>query len=288
MTGSNVHLLADIGGTNARFAMSKGDGAITDVQVLPVADFARFEDALASYVAQSNRVVANVVIAAAGPVIDGCIRMTNADWKISSEAVQSICGSVQVHILNDLEAVALSLPALRKTDLRTLHEGCKPATQAPLLCVNIGTGFGAAVALFSHNRWHTLSTEAGHMPLALQSSKDQLMLKSGVHVEDVLSGPGLAELRQSHGDGTQLKRFFSSTMGCVAGDLILATGSWGGLYLCGGVLQSIDQVVEINCFLESLHNRKGLAGSLQSVPVHHITCPNPAYTGMQQLLSLPR
>ncbi|MEM8842381.1 MAG: ROK family protein [Pseudomonadota bacterium] len=282
-----MRLLGDIGGTNARFALASGDDDLMEVRVFPVADAARFEDGLAGYLGHLDRDLRqdlkDVAIAAAGPVVDHCIRMTNADWEISALAVHTVCPGVPVHIVNDLEAVALALPVLGPADLRNLHRGSPPLEPAPLLCLNVGTGFGAAVAHYSENRWHTLPTEAGHIALALQSPEEQAILAPSTSIEGVLSGPGLANLSTSIGDSVHARQIFSRFLGRVAGDLALATGSWGGIYLCGGVLSRLEETVNLEIFLDGLHNRCGLARRLGTVPVHHIINPRPAFVGLAQL-----
>lgn len=278
-----MRLLADIGGTNARFAVTPGKGTIDHVSILPVSGFSRFEDALASYRGRLHEEVTDVAIAAAGPVVDGQIRMTNAEWEISARAVHAVCPGVPVHVVNDLAAVALALPVLGPSDLVTLNEGTSPARPAPRLCVNVGTGFGAAVALFAGGCWHALATEAGHMTLAPRAVEEHDVLDFSTCVENVLSGPGLAKLTRSIGDTSDAKRLFSRLLGRVAGDLVLATGSWGGLYLCGGVLTSLEETVELEAFWGGLNSRTGLARRLSSVPVHHILSPEPAFIGLCQL-----
>ena len=274
-----IQVLADVGGTNARFAVSGGEGAPTDIRRFAVRDFPRFPDALAVYA--DGRPVVSVAVAAAGPVVDGAVRLTNAEWLISEPEILGACPNAKVHVLNDLEAVALALPMLSGSDIATLHAG-EPVTRSPMVALNVGTGFGAAVAVPAGNGWTALPTEAGHMSL-IPTEADRGLFSAQTTIEGVLSGPSLARLRDDTSDPTALRDGFSHILGRVAGDLILATGAWGGLFLCGGVLNVMEETVDRAVFLDALHDRQGVAGRIRSVPVHQIRADEPALLGLSTL-----
>ena len=277
-TGS-TQILADVGGTNARFAVRGSNGAPTDIRRFAVRDFPRFHDALAMYA--DGRPVVSVAVAAAGPVVDRAVRLTNADWVISEPEILDTCPDAKVHVLNDLEAVALALPMLSGSDIATLHAG-EPAQRGPMLALNVGTGFGAAVVVAAGNGWTALPTEAGHMSL-IPTEADRFVFSAPTTIEGVLSGPSLAQLRENTNDPKALRVGFSRILGRVAGDLILATGAWGGLFLCGGVLSEMAETVDRDVFLDALHDRQGVAARIRSVPVHQIRADEPALLGLSTL-----
>ncbi len=260
-------LLADIGGTNARFARSLPDGEILAKRNYRVADFPDFDSALQSYKADTGDfdTCDTAAIAAAGPVIDGQMRLTNADWQLSEAAISQSLGNVPTRLFNDLEAVALALPHLHDADLEPVGDMSKrPVEPSRMLALNVGTGFGAAVIIRCRAGWVTCPSEAGHMTFTAQDEVDIELPPTGgpaaITVEDVLSGAGLMRLYQSqcHKLGAQISattpnevfarvaqdaaaqnalKIFSGWLGRVARNLVLASAAWGGVFLTGGVIQ---------------------------------------------------
>lgn len=106
-------LLADIGGSNARFALETGPGVIEDILVLANAQYPTLEDALKSYLAQVGaRRVAHAAIAIANPLNGDWVAMTNCHWAFSIEATRQALGFATLLLLNDFTALALALPGL--------------------------------------------------------------------------------------------------------------------------------------------------------------------------------
>jgi glucokinase len=282
-----MRLIADIGGTNARFAMADSDGAIHARTQLAVSDHASFEDALRAYTAGISHQPTSAALSVAGPVIGNRVEMTNAPWTISERAVRAVCPAVPVAIVNDLCAVALAVPALDAKDTLVLHGGSPADLRAPVICINVGTGFGAAVAIPKTDDWSVLATEAGHMTLALTNAEERAYLGDASTIEEVFSGPGLHRLREKaalNGVSTcNFRQTYSRVLGRIAGDLALATGAWGGIALCGGVLNAFGKVVDLVSFLGGIHGRQGLASRLESIPVKRLICADPAFRGLTRL-----
>ncbi|MEM7505400.1 MAG: ROK family protein [Pseudomonadota bacterium] len=284
-----MHLLADIGGTNARFALADAAGTIRTRRVLPVQEFRSFEDALAAFAIGLPEKPHGAAFSVAGPVIDNAVDMTNTNWRISVEAVCSVLPAIPVRIVNDLAAVALAVPAMAPDDFEVLHAGDSASAKGPILCINLGTGFGAALSLPVGDGWQPLATEAGHMTLATCLEVERATLGDAVTVEEVFSGPGLQRLRvQAEAVGAcvaQFRRVYSNSLGRLVGDLTLSTGAWGGVALCGGVLQDFDTVIDRSTFLSGICDRSGLATRLAKVPVRRITREDPALFGLLQVIS---
>src|SRR5450830_440409 len=86
-------LLADIGGTNARFALERAPGQIDTIQTLRCADYAEFSLAVKAYLDNSEHpVIRHAAIAIANPVQGDHIKMTNHHWAFSIEATRSLLG----------------------------------------------------------------------------------------------------------------------------------------------------------------------------------------------------
>lgn len=260
-------LLADIGGTNARFALADGTAAPVP-DIVPVARFTRFEEALEAFLrkhAVAPDDIGACAVAAAGPVSGGVVHLTNAPWTIDTHALATRL-DCPIRVLNDLEAVACALPVLGDDDLAILRPGAVPAP-APMIAVNVGTGFGGAVAIPARDGWHPLATEPGHMRLPDGPGT----------VEDVLSGPGLARLRKADPDW---RGRFSTLLGRVTRDLVLATGAWGGVRFCGGVMGSWDETIDARLFFDAFDIDGPMAARLAQVPLARIVHPYPALVGL--------
>ena len=288
-------LIADIGGTNARFALAGPEG-IGDVVVLPVAGHPDFGPALDAYLAgRGGTAVAGVAIAAAGPRDGDGIRLTNAPWTIEGGAVSRRLGGVPVRVLNDLEAVAIGLPALAPGEVEVLAAGAAGPGPQPMLAANVGTGFGAAVAVPTRTGWTALGTEAGHMTLSPADAEERALLDSisTVEVEDAFSGPGYARLFDATtrdggetvrpvgpADQAQKRAVYSRIFGRVLGDLALATGAWGGVFLTGGVMSDLSRVMDVETVLAAFLDKGKMAVRMQRVPLCRITLASPAFQAL--------
>jgi len=217
-------LLADIGGTNARFALTQGAevGAITHVRA---ADFATVRDAMADFLARHPKAesIKAAVLAVAGPVTNNRCVMTNSPWVIDGAELRQAFGYDSVQLLNDFEALAWSLPDLKAADLFALgahaHTVSEPgpeprqeSSQEPRLVLGPGTGFGVSCLVERNGVRLPIITEAGHATLPAESEREaqvihQMRQRFGhVSIEQgALSGSGLRHLYEALADieGTQ-------------------------------------------------------------------------------------
>ena len=271
-----MRVLADVGGTNARFAISgpAGTGPVTRFRV---SDFDKFEDALAAFLANEQTVPDDVVIAAAGPREGEVIKLTNADWRIAASSVSDAAEGAAVVLLNDLEAVALALPHLGESQIERIGGAI---SDGPMLAFNVGTGLGAAVAIPGGASWRALSTEAGHMRFAPVTEHERALVGSVMTYEDVLSGDGWRMLEAQVPDPTKRRLLFSGLLGRVAGDLVLATGAWGGVYFCGGVLDDWDDKVDAAAFDGAFEDKGPMTARMTVTPRLRILDPSPALVGL--------
>ena len=134
-------LLADIGGTNARFALEAGPGDIGGLRTLACADFPRFEDAVHTYLEVAGKRVRHAVIAIANPVDGDAIKMTNHHWAFSIEAARRELGLDTLLVVNDFTAPA-------------------PAWACPAWCRRKGAGrrCTAKAATWPSRRWTNASS----------------------------------------------------------------------------------------------------------------------------------
>jgi glucokinase len=278
-------LVADVGGTNARFAVADAKGNLDRVRIFQAADFPTFLEAFAAYRSDAGGLeeIEAGAIAAAGPVDGDAVKLTNNEWIVDRTKLSALMGGVPVALVNDLEAVAAALPHLTGDDLTTLGA---PAPARPerrtMIAVNIGTGFGAASAIWRDGRWYTCPSEAGHMTLGPVEGTD---LPADTSVEDVLSGAGLARLYQRLAGGPDSRQasdvftlaasdaaaartlnVFAAVLARVAGDLTLATCAWGGAYLCGSVATAWAGVADIERFRAEFTRKGPMRERMRRVP----------------------
>lgn len=294
-------LIADIGGTNARFAIAE-DGAAGPVEALPSASFPSFDDALAAALGRlGGESIREAAIAAAGPVSEGAIDVTNLPWRIEARAVAAELGGAEVRLLNDLEAVALALPRLGDGERAPLRQTARTERGRALLAVNVGSGFGAAAAVPTVAGWAAVAGEPGHMAYAAATEDEWEQRGAVTSIEDVLSGRGLAALYRRLGgtDADAPAEVFDAgaedtaaaaatallarLLGRVAGDLVLATGAWSGVFLCGSVVSRPRGDAFDRTLLEAFDAKGAMAARMARVPVWRITAPNPALLGLASL-----
>ena len=311
-------LVADLGGTNARFAVVQEGVSVTPEAMVyrtPLAAHADFSAALADFRtdwAETHGVfpdVSAVLIAAAGPIDRGAassaagdsVALTNAPWRLEASEISAALDGVPVALFNDLEAVALALPWLGTADADIVRGGSSTEL-APRLALNLGTGFGAAVALPSRSGgWHALATEPGHMRFAAVTEAERALLDMIETVEDLCSGRGVAALYARLAGlpkrGPDAAEIFAlsevdatakavcdlmlTVAGRVAGDLVLATGSWGGVWLTGGVV-SAWRDAWTTPFLEHFDYKGPMTARMRSVPIRRIAHPYPALLGLSR------
>lgn len=300
-------IVADVGGTNSRFAISAGPGDLGEVRIYPTSGGASFADVLATYVAGIGAPALaswcrSVCIAAAGPVDAGSVRLTNAAWSISAREVSRSLGGVPVALVNDLEAVGLLLPHLQPTDVAPIGSVRNAALTGNRIAVNVGTGFGAATAVRSGgDQWAIAAGEAGHMSLALVS-EEAAVLGSGATIEDFVSGAGVGRLYAAHleeGKGApgrsadavfaaverdpaaaRTAAMLSRLLGRIMGDLVLATAAWDGAFLCGSVARAWLGVADVGVFRSGFENKGPMRDRMTRVPTFLIDQTEPALMGL--------
>lgn len=296
-------LVADIGGTNVRFAQAGEDGTPAQIRSYRVASYDAFGPALDAYLAecQGGRCV-GAAIGAAGPVEDGSVKLTNAPWTLAESDISRQLGGARVRIVNDLEAVAHALPHLGPGDLEAVGPVLSPDPRRPMIAVNVGTGFGAASVARTAYGWTARASEAGHMSLYPASEKERAALDGIETVEEILSGRGVAALyARLFGDGASLAAeavmanakldpvaaravaIVGTVLGRVAGDLVLATGAWGGCLLCGSVATGWAAAGDRAAFRAAFEHKGPMAGRMAGVYSGIIRHGNVALLGLARM-----
>ncbi len=311
MTGKR--LVVDVGGTNARFALADGSGQLSSEAGYRTADFASFAACLDAYLGSlGGEKPVCCAIAAAGPVADGRVTLTNAAWIVERAATSERLGGVPVVLVNDLQAVAIALPYLLPEDVTGLAGPpiARPEDRS-MLAFNVGTGCGAATAVQIDGRWIAVPSEAGHMSLSVDGP-NAAYIAAGAAVETVLSGRGVVVLyntilaageggrglgalgpeeaavvfrRRADKDPAAMKavEMFASVLGRIAGDLVLATAAWGGVYLVGSVASSWAAMVDDkDGFRQAFEAKGAMSERMRGVPVAVIRNSDVALFGLSK------
>ncbi len=315
---ARCHVLADVGGTNVRFAwVAPGSAHLQCIERYACADFVRFEDALGAYLerlrAESAPKPVSACFAVAASVHEDLIRMTNSPWQWQRSAVAEQLG-LPVQVLNDFSAQAWCLPLLAPGSPPVLGadnvhwwQAGRSALGVPYArtIVGPGTGFGASTMTA---QGEVLESEPGHVSFAPVTAHEMDLLRQlwrrypRVSVEHLLSGPGLANLywanaclqggekelpaaqivsgalvgetlcQQSVGD-------FAGILGSVCGDIALAMGSLGGIFLSGDMLEKMEPVFNKAMFMARFLDKGPFQAWCTQVPVARLSLPYPGLTG---------
>ncbi|HXP95255.1 MAG TPA: glucokinase, partial [Telmatospirillum sp.] len=196
MTQKAPRLIADIGGTNARFSLIfPGLSEPQHTLVLSCDDYPGLADAALAYLEQTQPSISPVVaaIAIASPVLGDRVVLTNRDWSFSIAELKDRLNLERLDVVNDFIAVALSVPLLDE-EHKVAVGGGTPAFDAPIAVIGPGTGLGVAALLPTNSGWHPVPTEGGHVTLAAANDREAeviawLRARHGhVSAERVLSG----------------------------------------------------------------------------------------------------
>ncbi len=255
-----------------------------------------------------------VVLAVAGPVEHGSIKLTNLDWRLSEERLQDKGGFRRARLINDFAAQALGAPRVEAHRLLRLGPQIPAPEDGTLAVLGPGTGFGVAGLVREPGRDIVLSTEGGHVAFA---PADELEVeiwrrftrkRDRVSVERVLSGAGLYELylaladidgaaapcahqeevqvAAQAGDPLAAKTVdrFCLILGAVAGDIALGLGARGGVYVTGGVAQRLADQLAAGGFRERFEAKGRFQAYMRAIPAWLILEPYAALIGAASLL----
>ncbi len=310
---TDLVLLADIGGTNARFALCVNRGAIGPVENITVADFPTPAKAIADYLARHSvtGAVRAGFLGVAGTIKHNRAILTNSGWTIDAGELQKSLGFAAVHLLNDFEALAWALPALDAADLFPLGtQRAEPG--APMLALGPGTGFGAACLLWRDGKPLAVVGEAGHTTLPVTCEREERVIDhlrrrfDHVSVERVLSGPGMKNLYQALAfiegvevpdrDAAAITRAaldgscaisratldtFCSLLGTVAGNLALTFCAQGGVYIAGGIVPRFSDYFAKSDFRQRFEAKGRYTPYLRDIPTSIIVRPNASFLGLR-------
>lgn len=319
-------LLADVGGSNARFGwVASATQPPQHVRTLAVAEHGQLAEAARAYLhglAVSGLLPAqerarSAALAVATAVTGDAVRFTNSAWSFSRRDLAQQLGLDLLCVLNDFEALALSLPRLRPEQVR----GDRSSLVAPKAVIGPGTGLGVAGLLpDGQGAWLAVPGEGGHASLAPADDFEAALLDvtrrefAHVSAERYLSGIGLPVLyravatvlgqrpvvgvdapwileRALARDDAVAERCidsFCAMLGGFAGSVALTFGARGGLYIGGGIVPRLGARFAQSEFRARFEAKGRFTDYLRAIPTPQIVDTLAALDGAAQALAQRR
>jgi glucokinase len=311
-------LVADIGGTNARFALATIDEQrrpiLAQIEELRGADYATLGDAARHYLKLSGATVEEAVLAVASPVTGDQIKITNNPWSFSVQALRAELGLRALKLINDFAAIGYAVPHLGRDDVRPIgfmpERLARDRSDGHYSVLGPGTGLGVGRVLLRSGEAIIIETEGGHVGFAPGNPYELKILEAvfrrfpRVSAERLLSGPGLLNLYHALADVEGLPcpaetpaqiseqanaapdglegravTLFCELLGSFAGDTVLTHGAWDGVYLAGGITQKLLPWFERGALRARFEHKGRFEPLLQGVPMLAITHPHVGLLG---------
>lgn len=318
---SPIGLVADIGGTNARFALAgltaSGDLATAFRQDMRADDHSGLADCIEAYLGSLGAAPrpTQAAFGVASPITGDAVRLTNRDWAFSIKDLRSRFGWDRLQVVNDFAIIGHAVPALRCEHLRALTGPAWPTILPPVVSVvGPGTGLGVGSVVSGPDGYRVVPTEGGHAsfaPLdALEIELLRAMLRRFPRVsnERVLSGPGLenlyaamaevrdqspaldgapaileAALRGADALARDTVERFALMLGGAIGDIALVHGAQA-VVVAGGIAPRMIGLLD-TAAVRARFEAKGRANALlTTIPIALITHPEPALLGAARLM----
>ena len=302
---SQTKLVGDVGGTNIRFALAhedpEGTTSLRHVWRAPANDFRTFSDALEHFLSNTplTQSPAQAVFALAGPIDKKSVQLTNNTWVVRHDDLVTRFGFERLVFMNDFAAMARSIPELGEDAFVTIQKGQPNAIIMPKPAIAVagaGTGLGQALLVGSgDNDWEVLPTEGGHQPFAPTNAYETeiyqlLHSKHGyVSFELVCSGSGLENVYEAiaqiegqpitNVEASEITKrakmgqtlavntceFTANALMNFIGNAVLASGSWQGAVLAGGVSQHLKPYLNTSAALGHFNDKGKMQSRMERV-----------------------
>ncbi|UCH49470.1 MAG: glucokinase [Betaproteobacteria bacterium] len=317
MSEVKTSLVADIGGTNVRFALVPiGTTDTQHEQILHCQDFDGPVEAVRHYLASlGNPQIGVAAFDVATAVTGDVISLTNGPWSFSINATRDALGLDRLHVINDFTALALAVPILEETEVRKVGGGT-PVPETAIGVLGAGTGLGVSGLLWHAGRWLAVQGEGGHVAFSPVTEREDAILKlfrrdygSHISVERFLSGMGLTNIYQAlcELDGAQPLQLepaqitegalvgsderacetvdiFCAALGTTASNVAITLGARSGVYIGGGIVPKLGDYFDRSAFRERFEDKGRFSDYLSAIPTYLIVAETPALRGLATLL----
>jgi len=312
-------LLADVGGTNVRFALADLSGShplpAASVRRLEVPHFPSLAAAAQHYLegfASDRAQIINGVFALAGRIDGDSAKITNSPWTISRQATASELGLPRLRLVNDFAAQAMAISLLDAEDLATIGGVAWHASSAKsrtYAVIGPGTGLGVGALIVREGCTFALETEGGHISFAPGNDEETHLLErmterfGRVSNERFVCGSGLVNIHRAlcemageHAPELQPQdvtagaiagdarcrhavEVFCAVFGAIAGDLALTLGAWDGVFLTGGLVPKMLEVLQLSAFRRRFEAKGRFADAMKAVPTVAVLHPHAGLLG---------
>ena len=309
-------LLADIGGTWARFVLETAPGQFEHPAALRCADHADFHGAVSAYLASVGpQAVRHAAVAIANPVEGDQVRMTNYHWAFSIEQMRQRLQLDTLVVVNDFTALAMAIPRLQSSQRRQVGGG-SPRERSVIGVLGAGSGLGVSGLIPADGGWVALGTEGGHTSFAPRDEREIGILRYALaqhgHVsfERLLSGPGIelihralqhrdglpevalsapeiSRLALEHGDARCLETLevFCLILGTAASNLAVVQGAFGGIFIGGGIVPRLGGWFDSGPFRARFEDKGRFSDYLRAIPTYVITSERATLEGASAILA---
>jgi glucokinase len=312
-------LLADVGGTNVRFALADLSGAhplhADSVRGFEVTNFPSLAAAAAHYLegfASDRARIATGVFALAGRIDGDSAKITNSPWSISRQATASEIGLPRLRLVNDFAAQAMAISLLGPEDLATIGRlpwASSSAVSRTYAVIGPGTGLGVGALIVREGCTFALETEGGHISFAPCNDEEAHLLErmterfGRVSNERFVCGAGLVNIHRAlcemageHAPDLQPQdvtagalagdarckhavEIICAVFGSIAGDLALTLGAWDGVFLTGGLVPKMLEVLQASAFRRRFEAKGRFAEAMSAVPTVAVLHPHAGLLG---------
>ncbi len=320
---SYPRLLADIGGTNARFALEVAHQQFDAITVLPCANYPALADAMRAYIstlaarpefAAGVPQIAHAAIAIANPVDGDHVQMTNHHWAFSISGIRREMGFASFLVVNDFTALARAVPHLCGTQKQQVGGG-QARSGGVIGLLGAGTGLGVSGIVPSGSSWIALQSEGGHVTFSPSDEREIDILRFAwrefphVSAERLLSGVGLELIYRAlaHRAGVPAQALaapditrlglagqsvvcaetiecFCAMLGTIASNIAITLGTQGGIYIGGGIVPRLGSYFLQSPFRARFEAKGRFSNWLAQVPTFVITAEYPAFLGVSTML----
>jgi glucokinase len=312
-------LLADIGGTYARFTLEVAPGQFVHGSSLRCADHADFHAAISTYLtalpADLAGRIEHAAIAIANPVEGDEVRMTNYHWRFSSEQMRQRLGLATLVVVNDFTALAMALPRLGSGQRRQVGGG-EVRAHSVVGVLGAGSGLGVSGLIPAADGYVALGTEGGHTSFAPRDEREIAILRHALrhfaHVsfERLLSGPGVELIHAALAEQAGYKgpalpapeitrralqgadaicaetlETFCAILGSAASNLAVTLGAFGGIYIGGGIVPRLGQTFDRSPFRKRFEDKGRFSDYLKGIPTFVVTAEQATFVGASAILA---
>lgn len=309
-------LLADIGGTYARFALEVAPGRFEHKVSMRCAEYADFYSAVTAYLADLPVArIKNAAVAIANPVSGDRVRMTNYHWQFSIEEMRARLRFDNLVVVNDFTALAMSLPSLLPHQRHQVGGGTALPRSVHGI-IGAGSGLGVSGLIPAEKGWIALGTEGGHTSFSPRDEREIHILQYGwkhfphVSFERVLSGPGIELIYRALADRAGAKvdplsapeitrraledkdplcretlDAFCAILGTAAANLAVTQGAFGGIYIGGGIVPRLGEFFDQSGFRARFEDKGRFSDYMKGIPTFVITAEDATFLGASTILS---